>query len=470
MRRPGACSVGAADAGGGDWTSWPVPGLFLIAVGAGLVYLMGFYPPGAASIHDVQRLFVSAVLAVALLSVSGAVRGAQCGWLLALVAVMGVATVWQASLTGVALYLSWLGLLAWGWHVYRNTVVQPQRVQRLWLWVVVGMALAYSVRTGAAILAAVTQQELLLKEIFLGFGNLRHFGQLIPLLLPMLALGCLPRASGEAPMPRAFRPLAMLALLGWCILLWLNGSAGAFYASLIGLGFAVAIVGWQRSRAQVFSVLLAAVAAVLAIRGLNYLLPILGEVAQSARMEDSGRLAIWADTLYALSERPLLGWGPDRFPAVIDSRVAHPHNAELAFAMDFGLIALGLLLVVMWRWFSPFRLARKIRFMSVEAAQWPVALTAAAFGGLAHAQVSGVTVMPLAQLILATTLALLAASVAGAQEALLYRRISRFAGLVTALALVTAVAASALFRPCGVLSDSSLRCSLSPAFWAYYPN
>lgn len=442
----------------------------LTATAAGLVYLMGFYPPVAASIHDMQRLFVSAVLVAALLDVSGAVRGAQLGWVLALVTVMGVATAWQLDVTGAALYLSWLGLLAWGWYVYRYAVAQPLRVQRLWLWVAVGMALAYAVRTGAAIAAAVPQQEVLLMEIFLGFGHLRHFAQLIPLLLPLLAFGCLPSGTRNAPMPRSYRPLAMLALLGWCILLWLNGSAGAFYGSLIGVAFAVAIAGWQRSRPLVLSVLLAAVAAVLVILGLDYLVPLLGEIAQSARIEDSGRLAIWADTLRALAERPLLGWGPDRFPTVVDARPAHPHNAELAFAMDFGLVALALLLVVMWRWFSPLRLARRIRAMPVEAAQWPVALTAAAFGGLAHAQVSGVTVMPLAQLVLAITLALLLASVSEAPPVLSYPRLSRVVGAVVGAALAVAVLASALLHPCGFLADRDVSCSITPAFWEQYPS
>ena len=463
MGKLGTCSVLAIDAGGEGGKSWSVP-YFL---GAGLVYLMGFYPPVAASIHDVQRFFVSAVLAAALLGVSGVARGAQLGWLLALVAVTGLATVWHPSPTGAALYLSWLGLLPCGWYVYRKAGAQPQRVQRLWLWVAAGMALAYAVRTGAAIAAAVPQQEVLLAEIFLGFGHLRHFAQLIPLLLPVLAFGCLP--SSTAPMPRAYRPLAMLALLGWCILLWLNGSAGAFYGSLIGVAFAVAIAGWERSRPLVLSVLLAGVAAVLVILGLDYFVPLIGEIAQSARVEDSGRLVIWADTFRALMAQPLLGWGPDRFPAVVDARPAHPHNAELAFAMDFGLIALALLLVVMWRWFSPVRLARRIRAMPAAGAQWPVALTAAAFGGLAHAQVSGVTVMPLAQLVLAITLSLLLASVAEGPLVLSYRRAGRVMGGVVGVALAVAVLASALLHPCGFRAGRDVSCSITPAFWAQYP-
>lgn len=445
--------------------------MFLMAVAAvGLVYLVSFYPPVIVSIHDVHRLFVSVVLVASLLGVLGVVRGVQLGWLLALVAAMGVATAWQPDVTGAALYLSWLALLAWGWYVYRHTVAQPLHVRRLWLWVAVAIALAYAVRTGAAITAALPQQEVLLKEVFLGFGHLRHFAQLIPLLLPLLAFGCLPSGTRNAPMPRPYRPLAMLALLGWCILLWLNGSAGAFYGSLIGVAVAVAIAGWQRGRALVLSVLLAGMAAVLVIIALDHLVPLLGEIAQSTRVEGSGRLAIWADTLRALSERPLLGWGPDRFPTVIDARPAHPHNAELAFAMDFGLVALALLLVVMWRWFSPLRLARRIRAMPVEAAQWPVALTAAAFGGLAHAQVSGVTVMPLAQLVLAITLALLLASVSEAPPVLSYPRLSRVVGAVVGAALAVAVLASALLHPCGFLADRDVSCSITPAFWEQYPS
>lgn len=367
------------------------------------------------------------------------------------------------------MYLSWLGLLAWGWHLYGNARTQPMQAQRLWLYVAVGMALAYAVRISAAIAAAVPREEVLLKEIFLGFGHVRHFAQLMPLLLPVLAFGCLPRGASASAMPRLFRPLAMLALFCWCVLLWLNGSAGALYGGAIGLVFAVAIAGWRRSRALVVRVTVAGVAAVLFARGLSYLIPFVGEIAQSARLEESGRIAVWGDTLKAIAQHPVLGWGPEHFPAVIDAKPAHPHNAELAFAMDFGLVALLLLLIVMWRWFSPLRLARRIRSMSISDAQWPVALTAASFGGLAHAQVSGVTVMPLAQLLLVTTLSLLLAAVAEDRPATTERRSLRIAGVVAGVALAVAVALSALFSPCAPFADKGPGCVNRPAFWSQYP-
>ena len=445
------------------------PGPLIGVVAAGLVYLMGFYPPVAVGIHDAQRVFVSVALAASLFAVPAIARGVQLAWLSALAGVMALATVWQPSVTGAALYLSWLGLLAWGWHLYGRARAQPMRAQSLWSYVVVGMALAYAVRISAAMAAAVPREEVLLKEIFLGFGHIRHFAQLIPPLLPVLAYCCLRGASGTPSVSRALRPLGALALLCWCVLLWLNGSAGALYGTLIGLVFAVAIAGWQRARPLILTMLAAGVVAVAVVLGLDYLVPLVGEIAQSARMEESGRFAIWADSARALAERPLLGWGPARFPEVIDARVGHPHNAELAFAMDFGLIALAFLLVVMWRWFSPLRLAGRIRSMSVRDAQWPVALTAASFGSLAHAQVSGVTVMPLAQLVLASTLALLLAAVDTAPQEVVHSRIARTIGVLAGTALAVSVALSAVLAPCGPFAAQEVRCEMRPSFWSRAP-
>ncbi|MEQ9010939.1 O-antigen ligase family protein [Algiphilus sp.] len=434
----------------------------------GLLYLLGVYPPIDIPIHDGQRMFACVVLAAALIRYGGLVEGLQLTWLIALFGLMGLATAWQASWTGVAVLLSWIGLLAWGWHVYHLSLSHPGVLQKLWPAAAVFMAIAYAVRVGAAIVAAVPQHEVLLSEVFLGFGNLRHFAQLIPLLLPLLAVACLP-LNRSPRLAELFRALAMLALLSWCVLLWLNGSAGALYGSLIGLGSAVAIAGWERSRCLVTTMLLAGGVAVLVILGLNRLVPLLGEIAQSARVQESGRLEIWAATLRALAEQPLLGWGPDRFPVVVDVKPGHPHNAVLAFAMDFGVLALLLLVVVMWRWFSPFRLARQIRAMSIAEAHWPVALTAAAFGGLAHAQVSGVTVMPLAQLLLALSLGLLLASVTGEAPKLSYSRTSRVLGGILAVSLIVATLASAWLSPCGPFASSQAVCSQAASFWSRNP-
>lgn len=434
----------------------------------GLGYLLGFYPPVDIPIHDAQRLFVCAVLVGALTRHQNLTSSPQLAWLVALVGLMALVTVWHPNWTGLALFLTWAGLLAWGRYIYQQSLLRPSTFWRLWVVVAVLLALAYTVRVGAAVAAAVPQQKVLLSEIFLGFGHVRHFAQLMPLILPILALACL-KQSSVSPMLRLCRPLAMLALLSWCVLLWLNGSAGALYGSLIGLGFAVAIAGWERSRYLVTTMLLAGCAAVFVILALDRLVPLLGEIAQSARVQESGRLEIWAATLRALAEQPLLGWGPDRFPVVVDVKPGHPHNAVLAFAMDFGVLALLLLVVVMWRWFSPFRLARQIRAMSVAEAHWPVALTAAAYGGLAHAQVSGVTVMPLAQLLLALTLGLLLASVTDKAPEQSFPRTSRVIGAMLAVSLVVATLASAWLSPCGPFASSQAVCSQTASFWSSNP-
>ena len=115
------------------------------------------------------------------------------------------------------------------------------------------------------------------------------------------------------------------------------------------------------------------------------------------------------------------------------------------------------------------RLAGRSRSVPVRDAQWPVALTAASFGGLAHAQMSGVTVMPLAQLVLASTLALLLAAVDTEPQEVVHSRTVRTIGVLAGTALAVSVALSAVLAPCGPFAAQEVRCETRPSFWSRAP-
>lgn len=127
----------------------------------------------------------------------------------------------------------------------------------------------------------------------------------------------------------------------------------------------------------------------------------------------------------------------------------------------------------LWRWFwrepTGYAWARRIRAMPVVEGKWPVALTAAAFGGLAQAQVSGVTVMPLAQLLLALTLGLLLAAVADEAPERSFPRASRLVGGLLPVGLVMATLASAWLSPCGPFANSQAVCTETASFWSSNP-
>ena len=190
-----------------------------------LVLLLAVYPPLPVdlAIHDLQRMALTLLAAVALPMMARPARGGARVQVAALLMVMLLALLATPSWTGLALTLSWVGLLAVASAVYGAGASRPVAVLALWGWAVLAMALVYTVRTAAAISAAVPQGVIHLSEIFLGFANVRHFAQLMPMVMPLLAAGCLPPAPGAegALSHRAFRPLCAVALVAWCVLLWL---------------------------------------------------------------------------------------------------------------------------------------------------------------------------------------------------------------------------------------------------------
>ena len=428
-----------------------------------LVLLLAVYPPLPVdlAIHDLQRMALTLLAAVALPMMARPARGGARVQVAALLMVMLLALLATPSWTGLALTLSWVGLLAVASAVYGAGASRPVAV--------LAMALVYTVRTAAAISAAVPQGVIHLSEIFLGFANVRHFAQLMPMVMPLLAAGCLPPAPGAegALSHRAFRPLCAVALVAWCVLLWLNGSAGAFYAIALALAATALMAGWHRSWRLLATMAVAALAAMVLVQILNAWVPVLSGVQKTTAVEDAGRLEIWRLSISALAQQPWLGLGPGQYPLQVAARPAHPHNAVLAFAADYGLPAAVLLIALLWRWFSPLRLTRRLRAMAVADARWPVALTAAAYGAFAHAQVSGVTVMPMAQLLLAVTLGLLLAAVK-AQDAAPCRRLRRpemiMAGLL-GMALLGTVALS-WRESCPAAGAETQPCHQAPSFWS----
>lgn len=436
-----------------------------------LVLLLAVYPPLPVdlAIHDLQRMALTLLAAVALPMMARPARGGARVQVAALLVVMLLALLATPSWTGLALTLSWVGLLAVASAVYGAGASRPVAVPALWGWAVLAMALVYTVRTGAAISAAVPQGVIYLSEIFLGFANVRHFAQLMPMVMPLLAAGCLPPAPGAegALSHRAFRPLCAVALVAWCVLLWLNGSAGAFYAIALALAASTLMAGWHRSWRLLATMAVAALAAMVLVQILNAWVPVLSGVQKTTAVEDAGRLEIWRLSISALAQQPWLGLGPGQYPLQVAVRPAHPHNAVLAFAADYGLPATVLLVALLWRWFSPLRLARRLRAMAPADARWPVALTAAAYGAFAHAQVSGVTVMPMAQLLLAVTLGLLLAAV-NAQHAAPCRRLRRpemiMAGLL-GMVLIGTVALS-WRQSCPAAGPETQPCHQAPSFWS----
>jgi O-antigen ligase len=242
--------------------------------------------------------------------------------------------------------------------------------------------------------SAVIDVDLLLE----GFSNKRHYGQFQTFTLPLLALPLLLDSS------RRSLKLCVFSLLAcW----WMIAIAGGTRGTWLGMGCAASVICFcgPYARRWVCWQLTAIVAGLTLFWCLFSLLPsYLGiEVANFAgdRLTTSlsARDVIWHQALQMILERPLLGFGPMHFANIFNSVAAHPHQAILQWASEWGvpstllvggLAAHGLIATLI--------LIRKKAASSEPIDLLRICLFASLLAALAQSMVDGVIVMPYSQL------------------------------------------------------------------------
>ncbi len=127
--------------------------------------------------------------------------------------------------------------------------------------------------------------------------------------------------------------------------------------------------------------------------------------APLTRISQAGRLDLWRHAFGNILSDPIFGIGPGNYSHFLFSKVdiAHPHNALVQWAAEWGLpstaLICGLLIMGFVAWL------RHGREMATDAEMdknsiLPVALTASCLAAATHAMVSGIIVMPLSQIML----------------------------------------------------------------------
>ena len=127
--------------------------------------------------------------------------------------------------------------------------------------------------------------------------------------------------------------------------------------------------------------------------------------APLARISQAGRLDLWRHGLGNILSDPIFGIGPGNYSHFLFGKVdiAHPHNALVQWAAEWGLPSMalicGLLIMGFVAWL------RRSRDLATDADRagnsvLPVALTASCLAAATHAMVSGIIVMPLSQIML----------------------------------------------------------------------
>ena len=360
--------------------------------------------------HDVQRVMQIAIgLCAVLYGLSVAPverlvdRATALG--LALIIVLGLVSSLLAhqplwAFTEVALFIS-CGAIAVAFALLRRQ--GGERLDRTLVLVVAALCLIKSTQyLYAAVLAFSSGEPTLDTDLLLSsFSNKRFYGQFQTFTLPLLALPLL--------IPTVSRPLKSVVFTLLCVW-WLIAISGGTRGTWLGMGAACLILavigpwgrrwlGWQLAAVGGGLLLYWLMFTVLA----NHLgIEVISAASDRLTTSLSGRGPIWWQAWHMLVERPWLGFGPMHFADIANKIAAHPHQAILQWASEWGVPSALCVAVLAWRggWATLGEL-RDGAVSSERVDLLRLCLFAALIGALVQAMVDGVIVMPNSQVWLA---------------------------------------------------------------------
>lgn len=327
--------------------------------------------------------------------------GRQVTHTILLIALFGLFSAATAPLPRWA-FLEWsttglLTLLAFSFAGIRRT--QRSRFDYWWMGVCITSAAAYL--TGFMVAYSAVFLEglpLFVWQLFNGFSNIRFFGHFQSMTLPLLVLPAL-----IWPVKLYQRWALAVLCSGWWMLAIASGTRGTW----LGMGFAFLISmlclqsGHRWLRAQINFLFIGALGYILFFEALPALLGIERVTIASSRFSNitslSGREILWWQALDIILAYPVLGVGPMHLAFLPNGIAAHPHNAILQWAAEWGLpsatlLTFGILLGLR-------SLFRRIcsKSSGSERSLLRVALFLSLIAALTQSLVDGVIVMPYSQ-------------------------------------------------------------------------
>lgn len=237
--------------------------------------------------------------------------------------------------------------------------------------------------------------------LIVGFSNKRFYGQFQTFTLPLLTVPLLLHTFKPSTKAWVFVLLAcwwMIAICGGTRGTWLGMSCAAAVIFFCGPGGRRWFC-WQLAATAVgllmFWCLFSLLPSYLGIEILNF-------AGDRLTTSLSARDVIWHQAWEMIKERPLLGFGPMHFADIHNPVAAHPHQAILQWACEWGIPST---LLVGWLsvrgLFATFKLIRRKAASSEPVDLLRICLFASLLGALAQSMVDGVIVMPYSQLWLA---------------------------------------------------------------------
>lgn len=260
-----------------------------------------------------------------------------------------------------------------------------------------GLAMAYS-----ATLAG--DAPLLVWELFNGFSNLRFFGHFQSMTLPLLVLPAM-----LWPMPRRYRILLAVLNVFWWMLAIASGTRGTWLA--MGAAFCLAAFLHQPGRRWLRAEIMFLAGGIASYLFFFDLLPwalhIQSTLLVGGRFADitslSGRGIIWQRALELMASHPWLGVGPMHFAYYPNGVAAHPHNALLQWAAEWGIPSAILLFVGVTLALRALlaRILQDTKLPVDGKVLLRVGLLCSIVAAITQAMVDGVIVMPYSQTLLA---------------------------------------------------------------------
>jgi len=231
-----------------------------------------------------------------------------------------------------------------------------------------------------------------------GFSNKRFYGQFQTFTLPLLAVPLLLSNTKQSTKILSFSLLCcwwLIAVTGGTRGTWLGMSVAASALFICGHSGRRWIT-WQLPAVVVgvtlYWLLFSVLTGYLGIEVSNF-------ASDRLTTSLSGRGPIWQQAWDMIRERPWLGFGPMHFADIHNPIAAHPHQAILQWASEWGIPST---LLVVWLagrglW-ATFLLVRERSTSDDPTDLLRLCLFASLIGALTQSMVDGVIVMPYSQL------------------------------------------------------------------------
>ena len=231
------------------------------------------------------------------------------------------------------------------------------------------------------------------------FSNRRFFGQVASMLVPLLVYPLLFGGLSKYARVAVFALLAM-----WWMLVIVSGTRGT-WAALLLASVILALWAWRAVwpwlKLQLGAFSLGALLFLVLFVWLPWLVgrgaSIEGRLSHLSAL--NGRAELWTLAWAQIQEHPWLGIGPMHLAAIRNNFGAHPHNAALQIAAEWGVPAT--LALILPATAGMLHLLARLRQREVAPNVLLVCLTASLLAAGVQSMVDGVIVIPYTQTLLA---------------------------------------------------------------------